>query len=173
MRWLLLSLIACSIGEIITGLHLKRIAGPILLSSCILGQCSLGAHARDSDVITTPCPGKYCRSDTKLNVIHSLGIPGISDRKFRDRKEYLKVDTWDTFTFSQKGMSSHEFESNQICYIDEGKFEVLPDSSSAKLVPFEDLTPVSVVAGDFVVFPKGMISQWNVERPVMGHVLKY
>lgn len=151
----------------------KRLVGSILISSSVVCHPPLTANAEDTDVSKVPCPGKYCRSDTKLNVIHTLGIPGISDRKFKDRKDFLKVDTWGTFESDQRGASSHEFTSNEICYIDEGKFKVTPDDSAAKLVPFGDLTPVSVVGGDFVVFPKGLKSQWNVEEPVRGHVFRY
>ena len=172
MQWIL-NILLLSIFGYVEGWSVKRFAGSIVLSSAILYQNPLNANAEEVSSSIAPCPGKYCRGDTKLNVIHTLGIPGISDRKFKDRKDFLKVDSWSTFASEEKTTSNHEVETNEICYIDDGKFTVIPDETSASKVPFGDIVPVRVVGGDFVVFPKGLKSQWIVEEPVRGRVLKY
>ena len=108
---LLLLLFTVCICEVQCLRPTKRLVGSILISSSMICHLPfIAANAEESDSSKVPCPGKYCRSDTKLNIIHTLGIPGISDRKFKDRKDFLKVNSWSSFEFDQKGSSSHEFD---------------------------------------------------------------
>jgi uncharacterized cupin superfamily protein len=51
------------------------------------------------------------------------------------------------------------YDSSETCYLLEGEVIVTPD----------DAAPVTIKAGDLVVFPAGMSCRWNVIAPVRKH----
>ena len=51
-----------------------------------------------------------------------------------------------------------EYEDRESCYLLEGE-----------VVVSSDIETVRFIAGDFVVFPKGLKCRWKVTRPVQKH----
>ena len=141
----------------------------ISLTHYITSLLAVGVDSSVARGDEVPCPGRYCVSPTKFRIIRSLGIPGISERSFQRRKDALKVDTWST-----SGERKTTFTENQIAFIDKGKFSIVPDEASKKLIP-EGIEPgpQKVEEGDFVLFPKGFSCKWIVEEPVSKHSFNY
>jgi uncharacterized cupin superfamily protein len=51
------------------------------------------------------------------------------------------------------------YDSKETCYILEGEVAVTPDGGD----------PVTIKAGDLVVFPAGMSCRWKVTKPIKKH----
>lgn len=51
------------------------------------------------------------------------------------------------------------YDGRETCYILEGGVTVIPDGGD----------PVTIKAGDLVVFPAGMSCRWNVTKPIKKH----
>ena len=51
------------------------------------------------------------------------------------------------------------YDQQETCYILEGKVTVTP----------EDAEPVTIQAGDLVVFPQGMSCVWDITKPIRKH----
>lgn len=51
------------------------------------------------------------------------------------------------------------YEAAENCFILEGEVTVTPDQGE----------PVTVGAGDFVIFPAGMGCRWNITKPIRKH----
>jgi len=51
------------------------------------------------------------------------------------------------------------YESQEVCYILEGKATVTPDGGE----------PVEIEKGDIVTFPKGMSCRWNIKEGIRKH----
>jgi uncharacterized cupin superfamily protein len=99
----------------------------------------------------------------------------------------LKVNQWNTWSsadnpkYAVHNKKKKVYETNEVCYIDSGKFKITPDievkpvallGPGAIDTPLEPI-PRTVVAGDFVIFPKGFSCTWEVEEPVTKHWFEY
>jgi len=51
------------------------------------------------------------------------------------------------------------YESDEHCYILEGRVTVTPDNANS----------VEIKAGDYVIFPKGMSCTWDIHEPIRKH----
>ncbi len=51
------------------------------------------------------------------------------------------------------------YESDEHCYILEGRVTVTPDNANS----------VEIKAGDYVIFPKGMSCTWEIHEPIRKH----
>lgn len=70
----------------------------------------------------------------------------------------LGVDSWPIWT-CEVSEFPWRYESRETCLLLEGVVMVTPD----------DGTPVTIRAGDLVVFPAGMSCHWQVLKPVRKH----
>ena len=112
------------------------------------------------------------------HLVSSLTIPLDSNPTFQVEKasandiKSLNVASWSTWSSSDNPkyavhkVKAKEYEVNEVCYIDKGKFLITPDNDN-------DGKAVTVQAGDFVVFPKGFTCTWEVIEPVNKHWLEY
>lgn len=110
------------------------------------------------------------------NLAYSLTIPLDPNPTFSVEKasvndiKALDVSTWSTWSsaenpkYAVNKLKSKEYEVNEVCYIDKGKFEITPGNGA---------TATTVQAGDFVVFPKNFKCTWEVIEPVSKHWLEY
>ena len=94
-----------------------------LSKTLIIGSFVLTSFTPSLVAASVPCPGKYCPNPAKFQIVHSLGIPFISDRKFDDRKQLLEVDSWNTWNsadnpkYAVHNKKKKIYETNEICYI--------------------------------------------------------
>jgi uncharacterized cupin superfamily protein len=72
--------------------------------------------------------------------------------------ESLGVNDWPIWT---RAVSRFDwtYDNQETCYILEGAITVTPEGGD----------PVSIVAGDLVIFPQGMSCVWEVTAPVSKH----
>jgi len=83
----------------------------------------------------------------------------IEHRPSEARLQELGVTDWPIW---EKGVSSFPwtYDSSETCYLLQGKVIVTPDGGGE---------PVTIRAGDLVVFPAGMSCNWDIRRPVRKH----
>ena len=72
--------------------------------------------------------------------------------------DVLHVDDWPIWT-KEVSEFDWEYDSQETCYIVEGKAEVTPEGKAA----------VTIERGDMVVFPKGMKCVWKILEPIEKH----
>jgi uncharacterized cupin superfamily protein len=77
-----------------------------------------------------------------------------------DRLDTLGVFTWPVWS-CEVSEFPWTYDSKETCYLLEGEVEVIPGEG----------VPVSIRAGDLVVFPAGMSCRWNVLQAVRKHYL--
>ena len=105
------------------------------------------------------CPSSMCPS--KANFYVEKANPS----KIRS----LKVDKWNTWSSSDSpsyavhNLKNKVYTTNELCYIDRGKFKITPKAGES----------VEVKAGDFILFPKDFACTWDVEEPVFKHWYEY
>ena len=70
----------------------------------------------------------------------------------------LQVRSWPIW---EKEVSKfpYTYDENETCLFLEGEVVVTPDGG----------TPVSIKAGDLVVFPDGLACTWDIRKPVRKH----
>lgn len=82
----------------------------------------------------------------------------------------LKVQSWSTWSsndspsYAIHKLKNKVYQTNEICYIDKGKFQITPEETGRAII---------VSAGDFVMFPKNFKCTWDVEEPVFKHWFEY
>jgi uncharacterized protein len=72
----------------------------------------------------------------------------------------LEIETAKTWPIWEKAPSEfpYEYDENETCLILEGEAEV---KSTDQIVVFK--------AGDFVIFPKGLICDWHIKKKIKKH----
>ena len=68
------------------------------------------------------------------------------------------VESWPTWE-SEASTFPWTYEQNEEAYITEGECIVTPSTGEA----------ITIKAGDFVTFPKGMSCVWEVKEPIKKH----
>lgn len=110
-------------------------------------------------VSSTVCPSSMCPSKA------SFYVKRATESQIRS----LKVDNWNTWSSSDSPsyavhkLKNKVYATNELCYIDKGKFTVTPKAGK----------PVEVKSGDFILFPKDFSCTWDVEEPVFKHWYEY
>ena len=79
----------------------------------------------------------------------------LSDRQIKA----LGITTWSIWK-KEKSEFSWSYDATEACYFLEGEAVVTPDGSAQS---------VTLVKGDYVVFPKGLSCTWKVTRDVAKH----
>ena len=111
----------------------------------------------------TICPSALCPQGAKDLLVQTAS--------FKD-KEMLKstIASWGTWNSEESGgryavgiSRKKEYNINELCYIDKGKFTITPEIGK----------PIIVKSGDFVLFPKGLKCTWEVQEPVYKHWYEY
>ncbi len=72
--------------------------------------------------------------------------------------DVLYVDDWPVWT-KEVSEFDWQYDSNETCYIVEGKAIVTPENGE----------PVTIESGDMVNFPKGMKCVWKIIEPIEKH----
>ena len=72
--------------------------------------------------------------------------------------DVLYVDDWPTW---EKDISEFDwqYDQSETCYIIDGKAIVTPENGE----------PVTIQAGDMVIFPKGMKCRWQIVEAIEKH----
>ena len=75
-------------------------------------------------------------------------------------ENFLKKNKVDSWPIWEKEESDFDwfYDSEEHCYILEGEVEVITDNET-----------VTITAGDYVVFPKGLKCKWNVKKKIKKH----
>lgn len=76
-----------------------------------------------------------------------------------ERLEQLGVLDWPVWS-GEVSAFPWQYDQREVCYLLEGQ---------AVVTPADDGAPVEIAAGDLVVFPAGMVCQWEVLQPVRKH----
>jgi uncharacterized protein len=74
------------------------------------------------------------------------------------RIDKLGVKAWPIWS-CERSEFPWSYDARETCYLLEGEVIVTPDGG----------TPVTIKAGDLVVFPAGMSCRWNVLKAVRKH----
>ncbi|MBD3238785.1 MAG: DUF861 domain-containing protein [Candidatus Moranbacteria bacterium] len=71
----------------------------------------------------------------------------------------MRVFDWPIW---EKGVSEFpwSYDDRETCYIIQGQARVVPDSGA---------NPVTIKAGDLVIFPKGLQCRWQIIQPIKKH----
>ena len=82
----------------------------------------------------------------------------IEHNPSEEKLKELGVSSWPTW---EKEVSKFPltFDGTETAYVLEGEFIVTPKGEA----------PVTIKAGDFVVFPDGLVTQWEVVKPLRKH----
>ena len=75
-----------------------------------------------------------------------------------DKLEEMGVRDWPIWE-KEASEFPWSYESQEVCYILEGKATVTPDGGE----------PVEIEKGDIVTFPKGMSCRWNIKEGIRKH----
>ncbi|PCH65909.1 MAG: cupin [Gammaproteobacteria bacterium] len=78
------------------------------------------------------------------------------------RKAELGIADWNIWDCPVTGFRLDFDEETEHSYILEGEIVVTPDGGEA----------VTVVPGDYVIFPKGLKSMWQVTKTLKKHYMK-
>ena len=89
----------------------------------------------------------------------------------------LKVDSWETWDSGEQKYKNKIYQTNEICYIDKGKFRITPvvdDATTTSTTTTGTKTDssnraVDIQGGDFVTFPKGFKCTWEISERVYKH----
>ncbi|WP_088536836.1 cupin domain-containing protein [Geobacter sp. DSM 9736] len=76
----------------------------------------------------------------------------------KDRLDSLGIGSWPIWS-CEASEFPWRYESRETCYLLEGEVLVSPEVGE----------PVSIKAGDLVIFPAGMSCRWKVIKPVSKH----
>jgi hypothetical protein len=83
----------------------------------------------------------------------------VEQRPAAERLEQLGALNWPVWSCEVSTVPCR-YDQREVCYLLEGQAVVTPADEGA---------PVEIVAGDLVVFPAGMVCQWEVLQPVRTH----
>jgi uncharacterized cupin superfamily protein len=75
------------------------------------------------------------------------------------RKAELGISTWETWECPVTEFRLDFDDESEHSYILEGEIVVTPDGGE----------PVTIVPGDYVIFPQGLTSMWQVTKPLRKH----
>mmetsp|Transcript_13086 Transcript_13086/g.32887 ORF Transcript_13086/g.32887 Transcript_13086/m.32887 type:complete len:136 (+) Transcript_13086:99-506(+) len=110
------------------------------------------------------------RGPTKPNLRRGVALRAKKQIELMNRERAVKVsifeevlklrevESWPTWE-CEASTFPWTYEQSEECYLTEGEVTVTPDNGEA----------VSLKAGDFVTFPKGMSCVWDVKAPVKKH----
>jgi uncharacterized cupin superfamily protein len=80
------------------------------------------------------------------------------EKPTEEKLKNLGVKSWPIW---EKEVSKFDwyYDQQETCYILEGEVTVTPENGD----------PVSIEAGDFVIFPQGMSCVWDISKPIRKH----
>jgi uncharacterized cupin superfamily protein len=80
------------------------------------------------------------------------------EKPTEEKLKNLEVTNWPIW---EKEVSKFDwyYDQQETCYILEGEVTVTPENGQ----------PVSIEAGDFVIFPQGMSCVWDISKPIRKH----
>ena len=128
--------------------------------------------------ITILPTASYATEFSSISANTNNNIKFVVTKATEAEKLKLNVDSWETWDSGEQKYKNKIYQTNEVCYIDKGKFRITPVVDDATTTTTSTTTissttdsnrAVDIQGGDFVTFPKGFKCTWEISERVYKH----